>query len=100
MTAPSLSTPRVTTPNVSGPVVDGETHRGILRLLVPHGRRLHPVLRLDYIVRVTMYPLFFVLLVVTNYPGRMTPFFWLLLVFHVLPQSSVMAISENEKPSE
>ena len=31
-----------------------------------------------------MYPLFFILLVVTNYPDRLIPFFWVLLVFHVL----------------
>jgi len=83
VTAPSMTTSGVTTPNVAGAAV-GETHRGILGLLVPRGRRLHPILRLDYIVRVTMYPLFFVLLLVTNYPDRMTSFFWVLLVFHVL----------------
>ena len=79
MTAPTMRSPAV-----SGTTVAAETHRGIVGLLVPRGRRLHPVLRLDYFTRVTMYPLFFVLLVVTNYPNRLTPFFWLLLVFHVL----------------
>jgi signal transduction histidine kinase len=66
------------------PAVAAETRHGIMGLLVPRGQRLHPILRLDYIVRVSMYPLFFILLVVTNYPDRWTPFFWALLVFHVL----------------
>jgi signal transduction histidine kinase len=73
----------VTTPSATSPAVT-ETHRGIVRLLVPRGRRLHPILRLDFVVRVSMYPLFFILLVVTNYPDRLIPFFWVLLVFHVL----------------
>jgi len=79
-----VTAPTMRSPAVSGTTVAAETHRGIVGLLVPRGRRLHPVLRLDYFTRVTMYPLFFVLLVVTNYPNRLTPFFWLLLVFHVL----------------
>ena len=74
----------MTAPAVTGQTGAAEMHRGILRLLVPRGRRLHPVLRLDYFVRVSMYPLFFILLVVTNYPTRLIPFFWFLLVFHVL----------------
>jgi signal transduction histidine kinase len=74
----------VTAPTVTGSIAVAEAHRGILRLLVPRGRRLHPILRLDFVVRVTMYPLFFILLVVTNYPTRLIPFFWFLLVFHVL----------------
>ena len=73
----------MTTPTGTAPAVT-ETHRGIMRLLVPRGRRLHPVLRLDYFVRVSMYPLFFILLVVTNYPNRLTTFFKVLLFFHVL----------------
>ena len=56
----------MTAPAVTGPSAATETHRGILRLLVPRGRRLHPVLRLDFVVRVSMYPLFFILFVVTN----------------------------------
>jgi signal transduction histidine kinase len=74
----------MTSPRTTAPAVVGETRRGIMGLLVPRGQRLHPILRLDYIVRVSMYPLFFILLVVTNYPDRLTPFFWALLVFHVL----------------
>jgi signal transduction histidine kinase len=74
----------VTALAVTGQTAAAETHRGIMRLLVPRGRRLHPVLRLDFVVRVSMYPLFFILLVVTNYPDRLTLVFWLLLVFHVL----------------
>ena len=52
-------------------------------LLVPRGRRLHPIVRLDYLVRVSMYPLYFVLFVVTLYPDRFTKFFWVLLSFHL-----------------
>jgi signal transduction histidine kinase len=74
----------VTAPAVTGSSAAAEPHRGILRMLVPRGRRLHPILRLDFVVRVSMYPLFFILLVVTNYPDRLTLVFWLLLVFHVL----------------
>jgi signal transduction histidine kinase len=74
----------VSSPSAATPAVRAETHRGIMRLLVPHGQRLHPILRLDYFVRVSMYPLFFILLVVTNYPDRLIPFFWVLLIFHVL----------------
>jgi signal transduction histidine kinase len=74
----------VTAPVMAGRAGAAENHRGIMRLLVPRGRRLHPILRLDFVVRVSMYPLFFILLVVTNYPDRLTPVFWLLLVFHVL----------------
>jgi signal transduction histidine kinase/CheY-like chemotaxis protein len=61
-----------------------ETHRGLVGLLVPRGRRLHPILRLDYLVRVSTYPLYFVMLVVTLYPDRYSTFFWALLTFHML----------------
>jgi signal transduction histidine kinase len=60
-----------------------EAHRGMTALLVPRGRRLHPIVRLDYLVRVVMYPLYFVLFVVTLYPDRFTKFFWVLLSFHL-----------------
>ena len=69
---------------MTAPAVAAEAQRGILGLLVPRGRRLHPILRLDYFVRVSTYPLFFILLVVTLYPDRLTAFFWALLIFHVL----------------
>jgi signal transduction histidine kinase len=94
----------MTSPATATPSVHAETHRGVMRLLVPRGRRLHPVLRLDYIVRVSMYPLFFILLVVTNYPDRLTPFFWALLVFHVLLWPyialAVAARARNQKLAE
>jgi signal transduction histidine kinase/CheY-like chemotaxis protein len=86
------------------PAVTGETHRGVLGLLVPRGQRLHPILRLDYIVRVSMYPLFFILLLVTNYPDRLTPVFWALLVFHVLLWPylalAIASRSRNQKLAE
>ncbi|PYP80892.1 MAG: hypothetical protein DMD35_03560 [Gemmatimonadetes bacterium] len=94
----------MTAPAVTGPMHAAETHRGIIRLLVPRGQRLHPVLRLDYIVRVTMYPLFFILLVVTNYPDRLIPFFKLLLVFHVIAWPyialAIASRSRNQKLAE
>jgi signal transduction histidine kinase len=86
------------------PAVAGDTRRGIMGLLIPRGQRLHPVLRLDYIVRVSMYPLFFILLLVTNYPDRLTPFFWALLVFHVLLWPyialAIAARARNQKLAE
>src|SRR5688572_18782317 len=93
MTAMSTPTPHA-----------GETHRGMMGLLVPHGRRLHPILRLDYIVRVLMYPLYFVLLAVALYPDRGTPFFWMLLSFHlfVWPHLALAMASraKNQKYAE
>ncbi|HKH94803.1 MAG TPA: histidine kinase dimerization/phospho-acceptor domain-containing protein, partial [Gemmatimonadaceae bacterium] len=81
-----------------------ETHRGFMGLLVPRGRRLHPILRLDYIVRVSMYPLYFVLLAVALYPDRGTPFFWALLSFHlfVWPHLALVMASraKNQKYGE
>ena len=61
----------------------GETHLGFIGLLVPRGRRLHPILRLDYFVRVLTYPLYFILFAVALYPDRGTRFFWVLLSFHL-----------------
>ena len=94
----------MSSPSVAMPAVAGETRRGIMGLLVPRGQRLHPVLRLDYIVRVSMYPLFFILLLVTNYPDRLTPFFWALLVFHVLLWPyialAIAARARNQKLAE
>jgi signal transduction histidine kinase/CheY-like chemotaxis protein len=62
----------------------GEVHRGLVGLLVPRGQHLHPILRLDHIVRVTTYPLFFILFFVTLYPDRMTPAMWWVLSLHLL----------------
>jgi len=94
----------MTSPSVAMPAVAEERHRGILGLLVPRGRRLHPILRLDYFVRVSMYPLFFILLVVTLYPDRLTAFFWMLLVFHVILWPyialAIAARARNQKLAE
>ena len=94
----------MTSPSASFPAVAADTRRGIMGLLVPRGQRLHPILRLDYIVRVSMYPLFFILLLVTNYPDRLTPFFWALLVFHVLLWPyialAIAARARNQKLAE
>ena len=82
----------------------GETHRGIIGLLVPHGRRLHPILRLDYLVRVLTYPLYFVLFAVALYPERGTTFFWALLSFQlfVWPHLALAIASraKNQKHAE
>jgi signal transduction histidine kinase/CheY-like chemotaxis protein len=94
----------MTSPSVAMPAVTEERQRGILGLLVPRGRRLHPILRLDYFVRVSMYPLFFILLVVTLYPDRLTAFFWMLLVFHVILWPyialAIAARARNQKLAE
>ena len=70
----------MTSPHPAVPV----SHRGLVGMLVPRGQRLHPILRLDYLVRVSTYPLYFILFVVTLYPDRYTTFFWVLLSFHLL----------------
>ena len=81
-----------------------EMHRGLVGMLVPSGRRLHPILRLDYLVRVSTYPLYFILLSVTLYPNRFTPFFWMLLSFHlfVWPHLALAIASraKNQKLAE
>jgi signal transduction histidine kinase/ActR/RegA family two-component response regulator len=61
-----------------------EVHRGLTGVFVPRGRRIHPIVRLNYLVRVSTYPLYFILFVVTLYPDRYTKFFWVLLSFHLL----------------
>ena len=81
-----------------------EPRRAFLRLLVPSGRRLHPILRLDYFVRVLTYPLYFVLFAVALYPDRGTTFFWWLLSFHlfVWPHLALAMASraKNQKHAE
>ena len=82
----------------------GETPRGFIGLLVPHGRRLHPILRLDYFVRVLTYPLYFILFAVALYPDRGTRFFWVLLSFHLFiwPHLALAMASrgKNQKHAE
>jgi hypothetical protein len=82
----------------------GETHRGFIGLLVPQGRRLHPILRLDYFVRVLTYPLYFILFGVALYPDRGTRFFWALLSFHLFiwPHLALAMASraKNQKDAE
>jgi signal transduction histidine kinase/ActR/RegA family two-component response regulator len=81
-----------------------EVHRGLTGLLVPRGRRVHPIVRLDYLVRVSTYPLYFILFVVTLYPDRYTKFFWVLLTFHlfVWPHLALVIASRarNQKLAE
>jgi signal transduction histidine kinase len=82
----------------------GETHRGFIGLVVPQGRRLHPILRLDYFVRVLTYPLYFILFGVALYPDRGTRFFWALLSFHLFiwPHLALAMASraKNQKHAE
>ena len=82
----------------------GETHRGFIGLFVPEGRRLHPILRLDYFVRVLTYPLYFILFGVALYPDRGTRFFWALLSFHLFiwPHLALAMASraKNQKHAE
>ena len=89
---------------MTGPTVVAETYRGIIGLLVPRGRRLHPILRLDYFVRISTYPLFFILLVATLYPDRLTAFFWALnwvvgraMAGHVLATAELMGTYQLER---
>jgi signal transduction histidine kinase len=93
-----MTASRMTAPHAA------ESHHGIMGLLVPRGRRLHPILRLDYFVRVVMYPLYFVLLAVALYPDRGTLFFWSLLSFHlfVWPHLALAMASraKNQKHAE
>ena len=81
-----------------------ETHRGFIGLVVPQGRRLHPILRLDYFVRVLTYPLYFILFGVALYPDRGTRFFWALLSFHLFiwPHLALAMASraKNQKHAE
>ncbi|MDB4883115.1 MAG: hypothetical protein JWL95_1881, partial [Gemmatimonadetes bacterium] len=58
----------------------------LVAMLVPSDRRLrlHPILRLDHLVRVSTYPLFFGLFAVTFYPKGMTAPVWTVLTLHLL----------------
>ena len=67
--------------------------------LVPKGRRLHPILRLNHLVRVSTYPLFFILYVVTLYPkGMMKPYAWVVFGLHLLVwPHAALAIASRAK---
>jgi signal transduction histidine kinase/CheY-like chemotaxis protein len=49
---------------------------------IPH--RVHPTVRLDFMVRLTMYPLFLVLYAVYFWPRHAPTWVWVLIVFHLL----------------
>jgi signal transduction histidine kinase len=71
---------------------------GFHALLVPRGKRLHPILRLDHLVRVTTYPLYFALFAVTIGPSRMSPLIWAGLTLHLLVWPHVaLAIASRAK---
>src|SRR5881275_2281116 len=53
-------------------------------VLVPPGKKVHPILRLDYLIRVSTFPLYFILFVVTLGPSRMSPVIWAMLSLHLL----------------
>ncbi len=83
---------------MTAPAVAPETYRGVMGLLVPRGRRLHPILRLNYLVRVLTYPLYFILFAVALYPNRGTTFFWTLLSFHLFVWPHLaLAMASREK---
>jgi signal transduction histidine kinase/CheY-like chemotaxis protein len=91
MTAPSLIADRASRAGLMGKVVS---------LLVPHERRLHPILRLDHLVRVSTYPLFFILFAVTLFPRGASPFFWVVLTLHLLvwPHVALAVASRARNP--
>ncbi|MEO6528030.1 MAG: ATP-binding protein [Gemmatimonadaceae bacterium] len=56
----------------------------LVATLVPKGRRLHPIIRLDHLVRVVTYPLFFGLFAVAFYPRGVPAPVWMVLSLHLL----------------
>jgi signal transduction histidine kinase/CheY-like chemotaxis protein len=56
----------------------------VVARLVPKGRRLHPIIRLDHLVRVLTYPLFFGLFAVAFYPRKVSAPVWIVLSLHLL----------------
>ena len=72
--------------------------RGLVGMLVPRGLRLHPILRLNHLVRILTYPLFFVLFAVTLYPRNITWAAWVVLSVHLLVWPHVaLAIASRAK---
>ena len=70
----------------------------LVSVLVPHGKRLHPILRLDHLVRVSTYPLFFGLFAVTFSTQRRPAFVWVVLVLHLLVWPHVaLAVASRAK---
>jgi signal transduction histidine kinase/CheY-like chemotaxis protein len=73
-------------------------------MLVPRGRRLHPILRLNHLVRILTYPLFFVLFAVTFYPRNVSWPAWVVLSVHLLlwPHVALAVASraKNQKLAE
>jgi signal transduction histidine kinase/CheY-like chemotaxis protein len=73
-------------------------------MLVPRGLRLHPILRLNHLVRILTYPLFFVLFAVTLYPRRVAWPAWAVLSLHLLVWPhvalAVASRSKNQKLAE
>ena len=69
-------------------------------MLVPRERRLHPILRLDHLVRVSTYPLFFILFAVTLLPKGASPIFWTVLSLHlfVWPHVALAVASRAQNP--
>jgi signal transduction histidine kinase len=72
--------------------------RGLVGMLVPRGLRLHPILRLNHLVRILTYPLFFVLFAVTLYPRNVGLLAWAVLSLHLLVWPHVaLAVASRAK---
>jgi signal transduction histidine kinase/CheY-like chemotaxis protein len=88
---------------MTGPRVS-RAPRGLVGMLVPRGLRLHPILRLNHLVRILTYPLFFVLFAVTFYPRTVSWPAWVVLSFHLLiwPHVALAVASraKNQKLAE
>jgi signal transduction histidine kinase/CheY-like chemotaxis protein len=91
----------MTSPGTLYPVVKPG---GLVGLLVPRGLRLHPILRLNHLVRVLTYPLFFILMVVTWYPRDISALAYAVLTLHLLvwPHIALAVASraKNQKMAE
>ncbi|MEO8561500.1 MAG: ATP-binding protein [bacterium] len=71
---------------------------GLVGMLVPRGQRLHPILRLNHLVRILTYPLFFVLFAVTLYPRGVSWPAWAVLSLHLLVWPHVaLAVASRAK---
>jgi signal transduction histidine kinase/CheY-like chemotaxis protein len=84
--------------------VSAKAPGGLVGMLVPRGRRLHPILRLNHLVRILTYPLFFVLFSVTFFPRGVAWPAWAVLSVHLLvwPHVALAMASraKNQKMAE
>jgi signal transduction histidine kinase/CheY-like chemotaxis protein len=94
----------MTTPILITDRADGASRGGLMgklvAMLVPQERRLHPILRLDHLVRVSTYPLFFILFVFTLHERGSSLFFRTVLTLHLLvwPHVALAVASRARSP--